>query len=125
MLCDHISSCELENQRAKDRDTADRAARDRVKTKEPKVEAHKPIHNSSQTLAASKETFTQPQPAGFTGDKEKLKADPPVCYNCSKAGHLKHDCPEPQQPGINHMEMELHELEEDHEEGLETENFNT
>jgi hypothetical protein len=88
------------------------------------VEAHKPIHNSSQTPAASKETFTQPQPAGFTGNKEKSKTNPSVCYNCSKAGYLKYDCPEPQQPGINHMEMELHGLEESREEGLKAENSN-
>jgi hypothetical protein len=114
MLCNHIASSELENQHAKDWDTADHTACNWVKVKKVKIEACKLIHNSSQTPAASKETFTQSWPAGFTDNKEKSKTDSPVCYNCSKAGYLKHDCSEPQQSDINYIKIELHELKKDY-----------
>jgi hypothetical protein len=77
-----------------------------------------------QTLAVSKETFTQPQSAGFTDNKEKLKADLSVCYNYSKAGYLKYDCSEPQWPSINHIKIELYRLEKGCEKELKTENSN-
>ena len=122
MLCNHIASSELKNQHVKDCNTANHAAYNWVKIKKAKIEAHKPIANNSQTLTISKETFTQPQPAGFTSDKEKPKADSPVCYNCGKVSHIKRDCPEPQRPGINNLNKELHGLEEDLEKRSETEN---
>ena len=77
MLCNYITSSKIENQHAKDCDTADYTACNQIKIKKIKIEAHKLIHNNSQILTANKETFTQPQSAEFTRDNivaEHLKA---------------------------------------------------
>jgi hypothetical protein len=95
MLCNYIASSEIENQCAKDCNTADCTACNWIKAKKVKIEACKLILNNLQILTANKETFTQPQSAGFTEDKKKSKTDLSVCYNCSKVGHLKQNCPEP------------------------------